>query len=268
MACFNVWDIGGCGCSAGTCTQVFTVQGCFALPYQGVTVSVYTSLGGTLLASGATNVSGQVTLSWTGVTGAYYVTVTGGAIGTRFAAYGQSLTLTCGGAQTIALALAANYFCISNCVLPVKNVVNWTNSILGGATLTFSTRTFTLYPSSPTTLSGWWGTIVYGYPGAPTCGGCSAQAGYSIDILWNGSNVTLFGQVLVDVVSGSLTQCPFNPGGIATTGYTNMTHTSGTPTLVCPPSLNFSGTSAEQPPGSPICIYGDATTTATDTVTE
>jgi hypothetical protein len=123
MAGFSTYDPGGCGCPG--CAVTFLVRGCNAVAYPGVVASVYDHAGGTLLASGTTDGTGHVALSWAGGPGSYYVTVTGQSA--RFAASAQTLTLTCGGATTISLAPAAGYACWSaTCLQPVKTALNVT----------------------------------------------------------------------------------------------------------------------------------------------
>jgi hypothetical protein len=75
----------------------FCLDWCGAV--SGATVTVYTSMGGALLASGTTNATGCVNLSWNGSPGSYYVT-------TSQAGYpdtGETFTLGCGGTTNIPL---------------------------------------------------------------------------------------------------------------------------------------------------------------------
>jgi hypothetical protein len=134
MPGFSTFDVGGCCCPP--CTHLFTVQGCNNLPYPGVTVSVYTASGGTLLDSDTTDGSGQVLLSWTGAAGNYWVTVTG--ISSRFTAFAQSISLTCGGSHTLNLVPTSSYACWAGCVVPVARTlhVSFSPAYLPNITLT------------------------------------------------------------------------------------------------------------------------------------
>jgi hypothetical protein len=139
-AAFSLWDLGGCNCPA-SCAVTFTVEsvcnnsGLGA----GITVSVYDHSGGTLLASGTTNGSSQVALSWSGVTGTYYVTANTSTVSARFADVGISTTLTCGSPKTLAAPAATGYHCYSNlCQLPLKNTLTATFTVAGACTLTWS----------------------------------------------------------------------------------------------------------------------------------
>lgn len=151
-AAFTFGDVGGCGCNV-TCSQTFTVLGCNSLGVAGVTVAVYTASGGTLLASGATDATGHVTLSWAGAGGAYWVTITGGLSG-RFVAYAQSMTMTCGHTTTITLTAASGYTCIPTCAVPLKNTIVATYA---GQVFTLVYGTYTFFPGGtiPVTLTGW-----------------------------------------------------------------------------------------------------------------
>ena len=135
---------------AGTCCQRFTIKGCnsFALP--GATVSVYDSSGGTLLAFGTTDASGNCSLVWSGSC-TVYVTITA----ERFTPYGQTLSLSANGTQNITLTPDTGYHCSivwTNCTWPLSNTLHYTNSFFGNATLTFSGNNCN-------------GTISYVYPG-------------------------------------------------------------------------------------------------------
>jgi hypothetical protein len=150
------WGPSGCGCNS-TCTQTFTVRGCNSLPVAGLTVSVYTAAGGTLLASGTTNGSGQVALSWSGSSGNYYATVTGG-LSARFNAYAQTVAINCGASTTINLTPATGYTCIPTCAVPLADTIH---ASYAGQLYTLVYGTYT----SPLSLTGWLSSVV-DLPGA------------------------------------------------------------------------------------------------------
>lgn len=121
-----------------TCCQNFIITGCNSLGILGSTVGVYSSNGGTLLAEAVTPSTGSVTLLWSGSC-SVYVTVTA----TRFASYGQSLTLTQNGTTTIGLSIESGYQCISGCSTPVAETLNATFTIAGAQTFSFSGSAWT-----------------------------------------------------------------------------------------------------------------------------
>ena len=115
------------------CCQDFKVYGCNNCLLQQITVSVYASFGGALLASGITNSSGIVRLSWVGPC-TVYVTITA----SRFASYGQTLTLTTGGGTNVTMTPASGYYCLqSTCVYPEPATLYLTDSTFGSVTLTY-----------------------------------------------------------------------------------------------------------------------------------
>jgi hypothetical protein len=149
---FTLFGMGACNCAA-PCTQTFTVNGCNGLAYPSVpTVNVFTLGGGTLLASGTVDGSGNVTLSWSGGTGSYHVTVTGAS--TRFVAFAANLTLTCGGSLTITLTAAAAYICGLGCMLPIARVLTCTFSTGQVVTMTYGTGGLTGWGSGNFTPTG------------------------------------------------------------------------------------------------------------------
>jgi len=240
MACFSVWDIINCGCTT-SCSQAFTVTGCGGIAYPGLTVSVYTSSGGTLLASGTTNGSGQVALSWSGSSGTYWVAITGQSA--RFAAYGQSLALTCGGSKVIALATASGYHCdcsASGCLLPVADTLFLTDGVYGAVTLAYGSRTFTLIGGTPQTLTGWWGTI-----GVPYVGACFVCAGgtATLDYFYSCGLVNLYSNICSAGASGS---CLWFPGAGVFAGYQEVASTAlQARTWSCPPSFGLASTAIQ-----------------------
>jgi hypothetical protein len=104
---------GGCNCGVGPgpCSQTFNVQGCGHF-LVGVTVGVYASSGGALLVSGATDSSGNVTLSWTGSCTVWVAITQAG-----YVSYGQVNTLVSGDTTNINLTLASGYTCCQ-CAIP------------------------------------------------------------------------------------------------------------------------------------------------------
>lgn len=264
---FTYWDLGSCNCTGPTFTQTFLVTGCNAIGYPGLTVSVYTASGGTLLASGTTDGSGQVTLSWPDTSPATrWVVVTGQSA--RFLASAQSLTMTTGGTTTIGLAIATGYHCLNVCLQPAKDTLVLTDAVTGTLTVTYSTRTVTLFGGGgATTLTGWWGTLSYNYPdtsAVPGCG-CDPQPGYPIDYVFSGSQVTLYGWVSLIGFGGgaTLSDCPTT--STLNRGYTTLARTAATPPISCPAALDWEDTAA---PVNDICIYGSTTNTSHITVTE
>jgi hypothetical protein len=127
--------IGACNC-AGPCSQTFTVNACSGQPYASVpTVNVFNHSGGTLLASGTVNGSGQVTLTWTGSTGSYFITVTGAS--SRFASFSSTTSLTCGGSHIINLSAASGFVCGLGCLLPIATTLHVTFSTGTTCVLTY-----------------------------------------------------------------------------------------------------------------------------------
>ncbi len=123
MSCFTSTDLGQCGCSG--CGQTFTVWGCNQQPISGATVTVYDPTFTTVLASGTTNASGVVALTWAG-NGSVGVEVSG--LSSRFAAYQATLSLTCGGSTTLQMTAATGYACwaYSGCGLPTTTQLQCT----------------------------------------------------------------------------------------------------------------------------------------------
>lgn len=227
-------DVGACNCPAGSCSVLFTVRGCGGNAYASVpTVNVFASSGGALLASGTVNASGVVTLTFTGGSGTYWVTITGAS--TRFATFAQNEALTCGGSLTIALSAASGYVCIG-CLLPVATTLHLTDStILGGpvtCVLTYSTP-------------NWVGTTSVAYPGT-FCTGVPCSAA-TVPLTY-----TLFGSGDIRVsypinIGGS---CPVATGAIGSSG------NSGNSIVSCPPTFlaRNMGLSGTDIPGQ--ALYG------------
>jgi hypothetical protein len=152
---FSLGNLGCCNCSGST-NETITVEGCTTIKYPGVTVSVYTASGGTLIDSQTTDGSGVAHLTLPTVPGTYWVTIT--YISSRFNAFVQSRSLT--GTDTIGLAPATGYTCDSGCCLyPITNSITLTDSEYGTFTLTYDI----------TSLSWISGPQVANYPG---CTGC------------------------------------------------------------------------------------------------
>jgi hypothetical protein len=141
MACFSIWDIGACGCTPPF-SHTFTVCGCVTPAvtpgnFQGLTVSVYSSNGGSLLASGTTDSSGAVTLTWADSgTPLRYVTSTSPWPG-RNNAYAGNLYLSNNGSHTLSLAAATGYVCCS-LDFAVPTTLYWSGGDISGQALTYS----------------------------------------------------------------------------------------------------------------------------------
>lgn len=242
MAGYTYGDMGGCNCPSSTFAQTFKVFGCNSLAYQGVTVSVYTSSGGSLLASGATSSSGQVALSWSGG-GNVYVTVTGQS--TRFQAFGQSYALATGGTTTIVLAVASGYVCLPGCLLPVATTIHLSASSGATATVTYN-GTY------------WTGPGTYTYAGCGSAGCGCAGASLTVRWYWYGAStglITLYGYVSGD--------CP----AAGTSGTFVQLAGGGSVAVTCPPSFQAATTVAladESPAGCFYCGGAGDTVTMTE----
>jgi hypothetical protein len=108
-------------CPAGGTT--ITVGDCSSSGYPGVTVSVYTSSGGTLLDSGVTDGAGRVSLS-IGAGPTWWVTVTGQSA--RFNAFAETRNSTT--ISFLGLVPATGYHCLNGCRLPVSDTLTATLS--------------------------------------------------------------------------------------------------------------------------------------------
>lgn len=136
---FTTWDLGGCNCGV----TPFTVYQCTPngslFPAVGVTVSVYSAPGGTLLDSGVTNASGVVSLA-VPTSSSGYVTVTGQ--NSRLQSY--AATVSWGLGASIQLVAAAGYACLNGCGLPTTTTLNMSRTLVGGGTyagtLTYSSN--------------------------------------------------------------------------------------------------------------------------------
>ena len=254
MSCYTSTDPGACGCGGGSCSQNFTVEGCGGLPYEGLTVEVYDSTGTTLLDSGTTDASGDVTLSWTGTSGSYVVEVTGA--GARFDAYSQTLALTCGHDTTIGLTPASGYECCSGCLLPLADTLFLTDSVVGGVTLSYDAFTGT-----------WIGTIDYSFPGCPSppqpfgaCDPLTVTLTYSFACTVLGDFTA--GVSGAQAVGGGVGNCCPNSGGADGPDFAGDPGSAGS----CPAPLSWSTSWTDNPPPSRCYLYCGAT--ATITVTE
>jgi hypothetical protein len=209
------------------CCQTFNVEGCAPLP--GATVSVYDTMGGTLLTSAVTPSSGSVTLWWSGSCDVY---VTATEPSGRFDAYGQSLSLTQAGLTTIPMPVNSGYVCIPNCVYPLSKTLHDTNSLVGNTTLSW--------------VSGqkWVGTTSY------TGGACGcAIATVTVTITVDFAGLTYLMQWPVD---GSL--CPGGPGFTANASIAGAT-------VLCPLAFSITGsdvfgTCLGDPNFSEVALFG------------
>ena len=105
--------------ASGYCCQRFRMLGCLGLQLsEGFEVTVYSSLGGSQLAQGTTNGSGEVALSWHGSCSAY-ITVTHPS--SRFADYGSTHTMTTEETTEITLSAGDGYHCSEFCNAPLPD---------------------------------------------------------------------------------------------------------------------------------------------------
>jgi len=266
---YTFQDIGACNCPSTTCSYTFTVIGCNSLGAPGLTVSVYTASGGTLLASGTTDGSGVAALSWSGSGGSLWVAITGSA---RFNSYGQTSTLVCGGLQTITLTVATGYFCVAGCALPWAGTLHGTDSVLGTATLTRSGLS-------------WTGTSSYAFPGYVQ-GATTWCFSRTITLSWlvdAAGAASVSWTCATGGASGPNPICPATTGGGPCT---ETASTTVTQSITCPPSLlisqslTYNGTTTQadhsaalygQMVGSGAALIwsiGSGTTFATRTFTE
>ncbi len=130
MASLTQWPVGKCGCNCGSpLTQTFKVEGCNNAVISGATVYVYSSLGGSLLRSGTTNLSGIVSLTWTGNVGTYYY-ITASVPSGRLS-FGQSTSIPGSGTLILNMAPVSGYSCITGfgqCPVPAPNTLLFTGS--------------------------------------------------------------------------------------------------------------------------------------------
>ena len=153
----------------GLMCQNFAVGYCQLGQLAGATVTVYTSMGGTLVASGTTNSVGGAHLWWQGTPGPYYVEVTATDIPT----YTATLSLACGGSTNISMYNASDLGTL------VGTTLNFTDAHLGvsgTATWNSSTNTWTgtASYSYPVSCANWC------YPGYPACSACTVTLTYSL----------------------------------------------------------------------------------------
>jgi hypothetical protein len=127
MACFDAWDIGGCGCGGGF---LVTCKGCGSIPLAGDAIQVWTSSGGTLISTLTANGSGQITLG----AGTYWLISSSGRLN------GANVTVAAN--MPVTFGAATGYQCIAGstgCMFPLKTTLYWTDSVFGGPhALTFS----------------------------------------------------------------------------------------------------------------------------------
>lgn len=163
-------DAGGCGCAATHCNVTFNVHGCNGLNLANATVTV--SRGGTTVATGTTDASGNVTLDVVSTSSATLV-VSKSRFVTSTTTTGP---LPCGtNYGSILLNPASGFICNSVCADPDPLTLHLTDTFTGPATLTWNVGTFT-----------WRGTNVFS---CPAIGSCPAV---SLTILWEmGTNLIL-----------------------------------------------------------------------------
>jgi hypothetical protein len=183
------------------CCSVY-VSACLA--YQGVTVSVYSAMGGTLLASGTTGSTGRVYLSWQGAAGTYYVTATGWSSRFSVSTLSQSITLACAAAVTFNLTpyILSGYECTTLCADPVSDNLVITGYTDGGTFPSPRSLVWGAFGSQP---NGWYDTVgqvymttagVLGYwTGSgttfnPISGPTSVTCPPALDLVYPGGSVT------------------------------------------------------------------------------
>lgn len=182
MATFGDWDIGGCNCAVAS----ISVQGCHEA-YAGLTVSVYSSQGGTLLYSGTTDSTG--TVHTTLGTGTYYVTI--GGQSSRFAAYGQTLSLVAPAVNVISLSPATGYVCLGlGCLVPTTTTLTYTGPA-GAHSLTWNGIEWASADGQVTFTSGTTasGTHVVYYSTETTCSSYTCPPSPTLNF-FDGSIVT------------------------------------------------------------------------------
>jgi len=140
MACFTVWDIGACGCSAPS-GQIF-VEGCYysaiSLGAAGVTVTVNTYPGGMTVASGATDATGTFDFTLP-TSGARYTVIVSGA---RWTTSTTTPVLTAGVQYNCSINANTTYICTFSCGTPLAKTLHCTFANAGPQTFTFSSSTY------------------------------------------------------------------------------------------------------------------------------
>lgn len=121
------------------CCQQWTVEGCNGLVVSGATVSVYNTMGGTLLASKVSATNGSAILIWQASCSVY---VTASETSGRLT-YADSPSLSAGAQTILTMTPASGYACIAGCLLPISQTLTATFSTAGAQTLTFSGTTWT-----------------------------------------------------------------------------------------------------------------------------
>lgn len=234
---------GNCACGPCSVDILGKILGCSSFALTGLTVEAHdATAGGSLLASTTTNISGDYTFTGVpGVAGNDIVIVPIG--GLRFVANNRTLNWTSGTPSatqwscgfttpttTRTLLPATGYHCISSCAYPVKDTLDFTDSVLGSWVITW-------------VAGQWQGTHSYSYSGDPCGLGCTAQT-LTLNALWNGAAINVTWGNSNNPTTPFVAQCPLS-GGAFSVGY------AITPTIICPPSFSAIG-SATTPP----CLTG------------
>ncbi len=239
----DIFAVGETGCSC-TCSSSVTcgtieVIGCGSLGVPNATVSIYTSSGGSLLASGTTNSSGIVSLTWSG---SCTVWVTASEATGRLTSYAATRTLG-SGTNVITLSNADNslYACMNCCAIPLKRILTFTSALFGSWT------------------GNWIDQITSGWTPAPVhCPSCSVDA------------VGVPGFVSNPFPCLVMTCWAFNPstGCPANTGTTCQCIYWSATSMTCPPSFSWTGTATVTSAyGCMKCIIGPVPPTWTDSLT-
>lgn len=229
---------GGCQCGGGggcaSPTIHGKVTGCGGLNIQGATVTAHdATAGGASLGSTTTNSTGDYTLSGLSgqVSGHAIVVVISHA---RITAANRTLSYAatvgfntqwgCGQTTatdtTGATTPAAGYHCTGQCGLPIKDTLTLTDSVYGGATLTYN-ATFDVWTGSAGATFGGTG------PPCGTCAGSAVTIFYTLD--------AALMQLQVTVTAGGAPDCPWTGPGAVGALPVGLTGT-------CPPSFSESGT--------------------------
>ena len=243
------------------CTVTFQVVGCLGTNIAdgsfGFTVDVYDHSGGTLLATGTTDVSsGNVELTFTGSSGSYYVTCdcSGGSV--RLADYAATVSLTCGGTFNIVAPPASGYHCSTCCNMPLNDTLTVTDSAGPGGTVTWQSGLGRWYTPDA-------GTFSLNYGGCESSD-CDAVDGVNCYYDFAGCGVGL-------VFSANVVDCPCtNPDAPGPLCFGNDPYTSGVAgpsismtSITCPTlsAGSFSASGSQAPVDGCNGIYGNVTVT-------
>lgn len=233
-------------CCGSTCNITVNVKGCNSANRQGATVRLKN--GATVISTGTTDSSGNVTLNATGHAGFLRSIVVDADATVGYASITTIITVACGGSYSITTVADANHVCCPSCNYPVPKMLYMTDAV-GTLAFTYIGRWL-----AQRIISGATGNVV-----APNClfGSttttdmkiyyemtCGA-GGFTLTRTWDIVNDTGCGDV-----GGTWYYCQFPPGCSGVTGCGNYPFTpynpaadtvTGTATSSCNPlSLSFS----------------------------